>query len=109
MAYDIQHMDSTVLISFYSRIQPLRDKLSFKLNEKSFENETLLKEQVMVSVMDDETKQILLLNLDNLFLENRKDIYAQNSVNIRADEFLRSYKSGRFEDFTKKYIRYKLV
>lgn len=109
LAYDIQHMDSTVLASFYSRIQPLRDKLSFRLNEKSFENETLLKEQVILADLDDETKQILLLNLDNLFLENRKDIYAQDSVNIRADEFLRSYKSGKFEDFTKKYIRYKLV
>ena len=80
-----------------------------KLKEMTFKNETQIKEQIQVSDLDSETKQILSLNFDWLILENKKNIYAQDSLNKRADNFLETYAHSRFEDFTKTYIRYKLV
>lgn len=109
LAYDIQHFDSAVLASFNTRISPPRDKLLMKLNERSFEYEFLLKGQIKDADLDEETKQMLLMNLDNILLENRKDMYAQDSLNSRADEFLKRYSPGIYDDFTKKYIRYKMV
>jgi len=80
-----------------------------KLKEKSFNNETQIKNQIQVSDLDSETKQILSMNLDWLLLKNRENIYALDSLNERADNFLETYSQSKFEDFTKTYIRYKQV
>jgi hypothetical protein len=109
LAESIQRFDSAKVASYNTRIRPLNDMLYNKLKEKAFNNETQIKEQIQVSDLDYETKQILNLNFDWLLLENRKNIYAQDSLNERADNFLKTYVQSRFEDFTKTYIRYKLV
>jgi len=109
LAKDIQNFDSARVASYNTRIYPLNDMLYEKLKEKSFENESQIKKQIQDSELDSETKQILILNLDWLLLENRKDIYAQDSLNEQADKFLETYASSEFEEFTKKYIRYKQV
>ena len=109
LAKSIQSFDSAKVASYNTRIRPLYDMLYDKLKEKSFNNETQIKEQLQISDLDYETKQILSLNFDWLLLENRKNIYAQDSLNERADNFLKANTQSRFEDFTKKYIKYKLV
>jgi len=109
LAKNIQNLDSSRVASYNARIRPLNDMLFDKLKEKSFENETQIKKQIQNSELDFETKQILILNLDWLLLENRKDIYAQDSLNKQADKFLKTFSSSKFDEFTKKYIRYKLV
>ncbi len=109
LAESIQNFDSAKVASYDTRIQPLTDMLYIKLVEKTFDNETLIKEQIQVSGLDPETKQMLSLNLDWLLLEKRKSIYAQDSLNDRADNFLETYTQSRFDNFTKKYIRYKQV
>lgn len=105
----IQSFDSVRVASYNTRIHPLNDELYSRLKEKSFENETEIKNQILDSELDLETKQILTLNLDWLLLENRKEINAQDSLNIHADKFLKTYSSSRYDEFTKRYIRFKLV
>lgn len=61
-----------------------------KLKEKSVNNEKEIKEQLQIADLNFETKQILSLNLDRLLLESRKNIYAQDSLNERADNFLKA-------------------
>lgn len=109
LAESIQSFDSAKVASYNIRIRPLNDMLYDKLKEKAFNNEALIKEQIQVSDLDSETKQILSLNFDWLLFENRNNIYAQDSLNERADNFLETYSQSRFTDFTKTYIRYKLV
>jgi len=105
----IQQFDSSKVASYNTRIRPLNDMLYNKLKEKSFKNEIQLKGQLQESELDSETKNILSINLDWLLLENRKTIYAQDSLNEQADNFLETYSQSKFEDFTKTYIRYKQV
>jgi hypothetical protein len=105
----LQSFDSTKVASYNTRIRPSNDMLYNKLKEKTIKNETQLKEQIQVSDLDSETKQILSLNIDWLLLENSKNIYAQDSLNERADNFLETYAQSKFDDFTKTYIRYKQV
>jgi len=109
LAKSIQSFDSTKVASYYNRIRPLNDMLYDKLKEKSFTNEKEIKEQLQIADLNFETKQILSLNLDRLLLESRKNIYAQDSLNEGADNFLKANTQSRFEDFTKKYIKFKLV
>lgn len=108
LANDIQNFDSARIVSYESRIHPDKDMLFDKLKEKTVENEALIKKQVQNSALDTETKQILILNLNWLLLDNKEDIFAQDSLNLQADKFLSNYTSSKYEDFTKKYIRYKL-
>lgn len=106
---NIQNFDSSSIASYNTRIRPLNDMLYPKLKEKSFENETQIKKQINDSELDLETKQILILNLDWLLLETRKELNAQDSINKKADNFLKTFSPSKFDKFTKKYIRYKLI
>ena len=107
--YAIRSYYASKVASYNTRIRPLNDMLYNKLKEKSFKNEIQLKGQLQESELDSETKNILSINLDWLLLENRKTIYAQDSLNEQADNFLETYSQSKFEDFTKTYIRYKQV
>ena len=73
----------------------------------TLKNKTLIKGQIQDSDLDSETKQILDLNLECILLD-LKNIYAQDSLNEQADNFLKTYPQSKFEDFTKS-IRYKLI
>ena len=109
LAENIQQFDSAKVASYNTRIGPLNDKLYDKLKEKTFSNETTIKRQIQDAEIDSETKQVLDMMLDWLLLENRELIYARDSLNERADNFLETYHSGKYEDFTRQYIRFKLV
>lgn len=109
LAKNIQQFDSAKVASYNTRIRPLNDMLYNKMKERTFEKEIDIKTQIENSDIDAETKQILTLNLDWLLLENRKSIFAQDTLNIQADSFLETYTKSDYEDFTKTYIRYKLV
>ena len=110
LAEVIQQFDSLKNDSYRTRIRPLNDMLYSKLNEKSLNNEIQLKKQLQDSELDAETKKVLSMNLDVLLLDNKgKTIYARDSINEQADIFLETYSQSKYEDFTKKYIRFKLV
>ncbi len=109
LAESIQQFDSIKVASFNTRIRPLNNMLYDRLKEKTFKNETYIKGQIENSEIDIETKQLLTLNLDWLLLENRESIFAQDTLNVQADSFIETYSKSDYEDFTKTYIRYKLV
>jgi len=109
LAKNIQQLDSAKVASYNTRIRPLNDMLFNKLKEKSLKNETQIKKQIQNANIKPEIKHILDINLDYLLLKDRKTIYAQDSLNKRADKFLGTYSQSKFKDFTKKYIRYKLI
>lgn len=109
LAESLQSFDSTKVASYNTRIRPSNDMLYNKLKEKTINNEIQIKEQIQVSDLDSETKQILILNIDWLLLENRKNFFAQDSLNERADNFIETYAQSKFYDFIKTYIRYKQV
>ncbi|MGI6479631.1 MAG: hypothetical protein ACOX0M_09355 [Salinivirgaceae bacterium] len=90
------------------RIRQPYNKLFDRLKEMTLKNKTLIKGQIQDSDLDSETKQILDLNLECILLD-LKNIYAQDSLNEQADNFLKTYPQSKFEDFTKKHIRYKLI
>ena len=106
---DIQSIDSLKLTSYNTRISPPEDLLYVKLLDKTIENETQLKKQIQESDLNAENKQILIINLDWLLLESRKNIFARDSLNNEVDKFITTYPRSRYEDYTKKYIRYKIV
>jgi hypothetical protein len=109
LAKNIQQFDSAKVASYNTRIRPLNDMLYNKLKERTYEKEIDIKKQIENSDIDAETKQILTLNLDWLLLENRNNIFAQDTLNNQADSFLKTYNESVYEDFTKNYIRYKQV
>ncbi len=109
LAEDIRGYDSTRLDNYSKRIRPMPDMLYDKLLEKSLENESRLKREIGEAGLDEETRQFLTLNLDYLFLESRKDDYKLDTLNEQAGEFLDHYSSGRYGEFTRQYIRYKMV
>jgi hypothetical protein len=109
LAENIQQFDSAKIASYNTRIRPLNDMLYDKLKEKSFNNEAQLKKQLHESEFDSETKKVLNMNLNWLLLENRETIYAQDSLNKQADNFLDTYSQSKYEYFTKTYIRYNQV
>ena len=105
----IQKFDSAKVASYSTRIRPLNDMLYNKLKEKSFIKEVELKRQIQESELDSEKKQVLNMNLNLLLLENRESIYAQDTLNNQADNFLDTYSQSKFEDYIKAYIKYKQV
>lgn len=109
LAEDIQHFDASKIENDQTKIAPLNDKLYEKLLDKTFEFESQIKERIQNAELDEETKQILTLNLEYLLIDKRDNIYAQDGLNDKADDFIKTFPSTKFEGFTKKYIRYKLV
>lgn len=109
LAEHIQKFDSARAVSYRTRIGPLHDMLYVKLEEKSFDNEVQLKNQIQLSPLDSETKQALNMTLDWLLLKKRENIYAQDFLNERVDSFLEIHPQSKFKDFAKTYIRYEQV
>lgn len=106
---DLQKYNDKRINSLKKRIHPSSDLLYDKLKEKSILNEPQIKKQIQNAQLDAETREFLTLTLDQLLIENGNNRFAQDTINDRADQFLKAYDSGKYEEFTKKYIRYKLV
>lgn len=109
LAESIQNFDSLKQAGYSSKIRPLKDMLYDKLNEKSFENETKLKQQILDSELEEEVEQMLILNLDWLLIDNREEKNAQDYLNAEADSFRKTYSASRFNEFIGQFIRFKLV
>ncbi|MDH5379664.1 MAG: hypothetical protein OEW75_02355 [Cyclobacteriaceae bacterium] len=109
LAEDIRNFDPDRFESYNTKIRPSNDMLYNKLNEKSFENESQIKNQIQTSNLDSETKEVIILNLEWLLLGIRNDVYAQDSLNHQADIFLKIYTPSEFEGFVKNQVRYKEV
>ncbi|MDR1983469.1 MAG: hypothetical protein LBQ28_01395 [Prevotellaceae bacterium] len=89
------------------KINPQLDLLFKKIKEKSIESEYLLQQFISNSVLQDVEKDFLRLHLYFMLTEN-PSLY-QDTINDLADTFLTKYPDNDYENFTREYIRYKLI
>jgi hypothetical protein len=91
-----------------TRIRPPADMLYDKLLELSVKFSDSLKAQIN-DVEPEEKRDFLILNLRYLISERHKNDLIQDSLNIYADEFFNKYPDSFYSDYTREYIRYKLI
>jgi len=108
LANQFQQLDSARVAGYDRKINPVEDLLFVKLKEKSTEHQLELKKQLQEASLDQETSQVLNLSLDWLLLKDRNGSNGQDSLNRQADHLLQSTGSGKYDEFTKRFIRYKL-
>jgi len=106
LSNSILKYDSTKIASYYTKIRPSQDMLYTKLLLKSRENAQTITNLIQKADINIETKDFLQLNLESLIIENES---FQDTLNIQADNFLKTYPESEYEDFTRKNIRFKLV
>ena len=102
----IKALDSIAIASYYTRIHPPQDMLIAKLKSKSIENAQKITNQIEDATIDVEQKKFLSLHLESLIMKSES---FQDTLNIHADNFLKMYSETEYRDFTKQYIKYKLV
>ena len=98
--------DSAKIASYYTRICPSQDMLYAKLLLKSRENVQTITNLIKKADIDLEIRDFLQLNLESLVIENES---FQDTLNIQTDNFLKAYPETEYKDFTRKYIKFKLV
>jgi hypothetical protein len=108
LAAAILNFDSINDASYATRIPPMDDMFYFRLKEISLKHEPKLKGQLDMSFLGAETKELLLMHLEWLFIEDRNDIFAQDHLNELADTFLKTYTNSLYGPFIKEHIRYRL-
>ena len=106
LSNNIIAFDSTKVASYNTRICPSRDFLITMLKSKSIENASALINQIELSDIAVEKKKVLRLNFESLIM---KDESFQDTLNIQADNFLKTYPETEYRDFIKQYIKYTLV
>lgn len=109
LAEDIIKLDSLYVVNFRNKITPDRDILNDVLSFKSHENQTQLKMQIKNALLDNETRDFLLLTFDYLIWDENDDRFVQDELNDRADHFMLKYPKSKCNDFIRRIIKYKLV
>jgi hypothetical protein len=94
---------------YRTRIRPPADMLYEKLLEHSVKYSASLKEQIKDAEPDEEKRDFLILNLRYLISEKHKNNFIQDSLNLQADGFIAKYPDSFYNDYSRKYIRYKLI
>jgi hypothetical protein len=74
------------------------------LYQKLLENAQTITNLIQNS--DIEMKDFIRLNFESLIIENES---FQDTLNIQADSFLKTYPETKYKDFTKEHIKFKLV
>lgn len=105
----IHEFDSTKIASLYSRIQPINDMLLQKLKDSSIKSKHNLDLSINNSEFGLEDKYFLLMHLNFLLNEKSNPDVNQDTLNIIADNYLSRYPNNLYTDFTRKYIRYKMI
>jgi hypothetical protein len=62
--------------------------------------------QIQSADIDIEQKEFLKLNFESMI---KKNAFFQDSLNVHADSFLKTYPESDYNKFVKQYIRFKLV
>jgi hypothetical protein len=106
---DITSFDSTRIADNQAKILPGKDMLILTLQEKSEAFADTIKNRIKNSNLSLEHEKFLLLNFEFLIMDAKADIYLIDTLNNHVDKFLEEYPAGEYNDFTRKYIRYKFV
>ena len=105
------HFYPTSITRFYSskydnRIFPLPDMLYAKLLQYSKEKEDEIITQIQSANISFEKKTFLLMNFESLI---KKSESYQDTLNTQADSYVKTYPDSEYNDYIKKYIKYKFV
>jgi hypothetical protein len=94
------------------KIAPQNDVLYEKLKSASIGSKPFLHTKLHESPLDEMEKDFLAMFLDNIVSDRISYYYAYQTdererLNDTADAFLEKYPGSAYEDFTRKYLRYK--
>ena len=103
----IKETDSLELASFQKKIKPLNDLLFTKVRDKSRESKAFLIGSVSNSELKPVDKEFLKMNLNFLLSGEDYTLIDQDYLNNQADDFLNDFPDSDYEEFTRKYIRFK--
>jgi hypothetical protein len=97
---------------FDPKIVPQNDVLYEKLKSASIGSKPFLHTKLHESLLDEIEKDFLAMFLDNILSDRISYYYAYQAdererLNDTADAFLEKYPGSSYEDFTRKYLRYK--
>jgi hypothetical protein len=106
---DVPRLDSSYLLSSYGRVTPVADLLEFKLlsHFESLENQVFV--AISNAAFTNEEKAFLKLNLEYLTTETKNNAQEQDFLNVLADEFLENFPDSKYEDYTREFVRFKIV
>jgi hypothetical protein len=96
-------------IAFQEKIKPPRDILFQKLKVQNVEVKTETFTGIENSNLSNERKDFLKMHLNYLLSDDEYNQQEQDKLNLLADDFLLKYENSPFQDYTRQYIRYKLV
>ncbi|MEI6138816.1 MAG: hypothetical protein WCP85_06120 [Mariniphaga sp.] len=100
-------MDSVAMAKMDKKVKPKEDQLYQILNQTLDKEKDDFTVQVKNSTLSDEDKEFLLLILKTLTTPNNRDY--QKTINSFAGNFISSYPNGKYEKYTKEYIRYEYI
>jgi hypothetical protein len=91
------------------KVHPQTDNLYTMLKEKSYNQKQILINSIIESSILNQDKDFLIMHLNSCLITNDTKDITQDSLNNQADNFIAKYPQNDLNDFTRKYIRYKLI
>ena len=106
LSHNIVAFDSTRIASYRTRIRPAQDMLYQRLLSQSRENAQAITNQLQNANIGIEMKSFLQLNFESLMMSEES---FQDTLNIQAENFLKSFPDTEYRNFIKQHIEYRLV
>ncbi|GEM_PF-2467065 len=100
-------MDSVAMAKMDKKVKPKEDQLYQILIQTLDKSKDEFADQVRKSALPNEDQEFLLLILKTLTTPNNRDY--QITINSASSNFIKSYPNGKYEKYTKNYIRYEYV
>lgn len=105
---EIRQYDS-IYPKLQKKVQPPEDNLYMMLREKTYNQRKLMIKNIEESSLPEQDKDFLILHLNACLMNKDTNDLTQYTLNSEADNFILKYPESKMIDFTRKYIRYKLV
>jgi hypothetical protein len=106
VAQSVLLLDDEFKLKFQEKIKPLRDILYQKLKENNIVMLNATISGIERSDLTAEKKDFLKMHINYLVSEDGE---MQDKLNGMSDIFLNKYSDSPYENFTRQYIRYKLI
>lgn len=101
--------DTPEIAQFKRKMIPPYDLLFEKIRHQSRVSELQLQAAIYKSNMEDVEKDFLSMHLKYILADTDYPQITQDSINAVADAFLSAYPKSKYEDYTRKFFRQKMV
>lgn len=99
----------SIATSMQNKILPPEDYLYLKLQQNIYKQKQTIENSIKESSLTQSEKDFLVLHFYScLISENTKDL-TQDTLNLRAEDFLQKYPTNEHNEIIRNYIRYKFV